>query len=41
MGTTPLRGTDLIILALLPFALVVIATWVARAAVLASLRSAI
>jgi cell division transport system permease protein len=40
MGTTPLRGTDLVILALLPFALVVIATWVARAAVLASLRSA-
>jgi len=40
MGTTPLRGTDLLILALLPLALVVIATWVARAAVLASLRSA-
>jgi cell division transport system permease protein len=40
MGTTPLRGTDLVILALLPFALVAIATWVARAAVLASLRSA-
>ena len=40
MGTTPLRGTDLVILALLPLALVVIATWVARAAVLAALRTA-
>ena len=40
MGTTPLRGTDLVILALLPLALVVLATWVARAAVLAALRTA-
>ena len=40
MGTTPLRGGDFVVLALLPVALVVIATWVARAAVLAALRSA-
>ncbi len=40
MGTTPLRGRDFVILALLPLALVVIATWVARMAVLAALRSA-
>lgn len=40
MGTTPLRGADLVILALLPLALVVLATWVARAAVLSALRSA-
>ena len=38
MGTTPLRGRDLVLLALLPLALVVIATWVARMAVLAALR---
>jgi len=38
MGTTPLRGRDLALLALLPLALVVIATWVARMAVLAALR---
>ena len=40
MGTTPLRGADLVMLALLPLALVVLATWVARAAVLSALRSA-
>ncbi len=40
MGTTPLRTVDLVILALLPFALVVLATWVARAAVLSTLRTA-
>ncbi len=40
MGTTPLRGRDLAILALLPLALVVLATWVARSAVLATLRTA-
>ena len=40
MGTTPLRGRDLVILALLPLALVVLATWVARSAVLATLRTA-
>jgi cell division transport system permease protein len=41
MGTNPLTGRDLVILALLPLAMVVIATWVARTAVLSSLRSAI
>ena len=41
MGSTPLRGTDLILLALLPLALVVLATWVARTAVLGTLRRAI
>ena len=41
MGTTPLTGRDLVVLALLPLAMVVIATWVARVAVLSSLRSAI
>jgi cell division transport system permease protein len=40
MGTTPLRGRDFVILALLPLVLVVMATWVARIAVLAALRSA-
>ena len=40
MGTTPLRGSDLIILALLPLAVVVLATSVARAAVLSTLRTA-
>lgn len=40
MGSTPLRGTDLILLALLPLALVVLATWVARTAVLGTLRRA-
>ncbi len=38
MGTTPLGTRDLILLALLPLAMVVIATWVARVAVLATLR---
>jgi cell division transport system permease protein len=38
MGTAPLHGRDLLLLALLPFVLVVIATWVARTAVLAALR---
>jgi cell division transport system permease protein len=38
MGTTPLRGRDLALLALLPLVLVVLATWVARLAVLATLR---
>ena len=40
MGTTPLRGSDLLILAMLPLVLVVLATWVARAAVLSTLRRA-
>lgn len=40
MGTSPLRGIDLLVLALLPLAVVVLATWVARAAVLATLRTA-
>jgi cell division transport system permease protein len=40
MGTTPLRAGDFVVLALLPVALVVIATSVARTAVLAALRSA-
>jgi len=38
MGTTPLRARDLVLLALLPLVLVVLATWVARLAVLATLR---
>ncbi len=38
MGTAPLHGRDLVLLALLPLVLVVIATWVARMAVLAALR---
>ena len=38
MGTTPLGTRDLVLLALLPLAMVVIATWVARIAVLATLR---
>ena len=38
MGTAPLGSRDLVILALLPLALVVVATWVARMAVLAALR---
>jgi cell division transport system permease protein len=37
-GTTPLRSRDLVMLALLPLALVIIATWVGRMAVLATLR---
>ena len=36
MGTNPLTGRDLVILALLPLAMVVIATWVARTAVLSN-----
>jgi cell division transport system permease protein len=40
MGTSPLRGSDLVLLALLPLAVVVLATWVARTAVLAALRGA-
>jgi cell division transport system permease protein len=40
MGTSPLRGPDLVVLAVLPLALVVLATWVARTAVLATLRQA-
>jgi cell division transport system permease protein len=38
MGTAPLHGRDLVLLAMLPLVLVVIATWVARIAVLAALR---
>jgi cell division transport system permease protein len=37
-GAPPLRLRDLLILAALPFVLVVLATWVARTAVLAALR---
>jgi cell division transport system permease protein len=37
-GTTPLRSRDLVMLALLPLTLVIIATWVGRMAVLATLR---
>jgi hypothetical protein len=40
MGTTPLTGRDLVILALLPLAMVVLATWIARTAVLAALQRA-
>lgn len=40
MGTTPLGTADLVILALLPLALVVLATGVARFAVLSTLRTA-
>ena len=40
MGTSPLTSGDLVILALLPLAVVVLATGVARAAVLAALRTA-
>ena len=39
-GTTPLRTFDLIILALMPFAAALLATLVARAAVLSALRKA-
>jgi cell division transport system permease protein len=38
MGTPPLRSADLVALALLPLAVVILATWVARTAVLATLR---
>jgi len=40
MGRSPLHGLDFVMLALLPFALVVLATGVARTAVLATLRQA-
>jgi cell division transport system permease protein len=40
MGTTPLNGRDLVILALLPLAMVVLATWIARIAVLSTLQRA-
>ena len=39
-GTTPLRTGDLIILALMPLAAAVLATLVARGAVLSALRKA-
>jgi cell division transport system permease protein len=39
-GSAPLHGVDFVLLALLPFAAVVIATLVARAAVLSALRKA-
>ena len=38
LGSTPLHGRDLVLLGLLPLALVVLATWVGRMAVLAALR---
>ena len=38
MGTSPLHLGDLVALALLPLAVVALATWVARTAVLATLR---
>ncbi len=40
MGTTPLRTVDFVILGLLPLAVAVLATWVARTAVLRALRQA-
>ena len=40
-GSAPLRGLDLLILAILPLLLAALATWVARTAVLAALRKAI
>jgi cell division transport system permease protein len=40
-GGAGLRGGDLLLLGLLPFALTLIATWVARTAVLAALREAL
>jgi cell division transport system permease protein len=40
-GTHPLGGRDVLILLLLPILIVVLATWVARAAVLATLRRSI
>ena len=40
-GGATLSGGDLLLLALLPFALTVLATWVARTAVLAALREAL
>ena len=41
MGGATLGATDLVILALIPLALTALATWVARAAVLATLRTAV
>ena len=38
MGTSPLHSVDLLALGLMPLAVVVLATWVARTAVLATLR---
>ena len=40
-GGAGLAGTDLVLLALLPLALTILATWVARMAVLAALREAL
>jgi cell division transport system permease protein len=40
-GGAVLTGLDLLILALIPFLLTALATWVARTAVLAALRQAI
>jgi len=40
-GLPPLRGADLLLLALLPLALTVLATWVGRTAVLSALRKSI
>ena len=40
-GGATLRVDDLLVLALLPLALTVLATWVARTAVLAALREAL
>ncbi len=40
-GSSPLRPSDLVMLALLPLAVAALATWVARTAVLAALRAAI
>jgi len=41
MGGATLGTTDLVVLALIPLALTALATWVARAAVLATLRTAV
>jgi len=41
MGGATLKGTDLVILAMIPLALTALATWVARTAVLAALRTAL
>ncbi len=41
MGGATIRGSDFVILALIPLALTVLATWVARTAVLAALRTAL
>ena len=39
MGRSPLHGFDFVMLGLLPLALVVLATWVARTAVLSTLAA--